>query len=175
MASLVLTIKGSGVSSLKQDSSCDHEAIRDIVNHLNSLASGSEKGTIYAQSSSSDPVAASGTATLVSCATDTITIGNITFTGTGSPTTELHFETDGNDTADAAALAAAINAHSTLSKVVVATSASNVVTITSLIRGVVGNFIALSETGSTITVSGTALTGGTGGSTNTASTYAFGE
>ncbi len=175
MASLVLTVKGTSVAALKQASSCAHSAISDIVNHLQALASGNERGTVYAQSSSADPVAASATATLVSCVTDTITIGKTTFTGTGTPTTALHFETDGDNTADAAALAAAINAHTDTSKIVVATSALNVVTITALQKGDVGNYIALSETGSTITCTGSGyLAGGTGGATNSVSTYAFG-
>jgi len=176
MASLVLTLKGSGVDALKAASSAPHEAIRDLINHLSALSSGNEKGTIYAQSSTVDPVAASATATLTSCATDTITIGSITFTGTASPSTSLHFETDGDDTADAAALAAAINAHTTTNKIVIATSSTNVVTIQALQRGLVGNFIPLTETGSTIVCTGSGfLAGGTGGAANSASTYAFGQ
>lgn len=175
MASLVLTIKGSGVAGLKQDSSCGHIAIHDIVNHLQALASGNEKGSVYAQSGSANPVAASGTITLASCATDTVTIGGITFTGSSTPSGDVQFETDGDDTADAAALAAKINAHPTLSQIVSATSALGVVTVTARQRGVIGNFITLAETGTTITISGSALAGGTGGATNAASTYAFGE
>jgi hypothetical protein len=143
-----------------------------VANYFDALASGTKNAAFYINSSAADPVAASATATLVSCATDTITIGGITFTGTGTPTTELHFETDGDDAADAAALAAAINAHSTLSKVVSATSADNVVTITCKVKGEIGNFLAITESGSTITV--TAFSGGTGGGTQTAVSYSCG-
>jgi phage tail sheath gpL-like len=119
-------------------------------------------------------VAASATITLASCATDTVTIGGITFTGSATPSGDVQFETDGDDTADAAALAAKINAHPTLSAVVGASSNLGVVTVTAKVKGVVGNFITLSETGSTITVSGSALAGGTGGPSGSATTYSFG-
>lgn len=177
MASVVLTIKGTGITGLKQDSSCDHIAIQDIVNHLQSLASGNEKGTVYCQSGTANPAAASATLTLVSAiATDAVTIGAVTFTATSTPTTELHWEIDGaSDTLDAASLAAAINAHSTISQIVTATSVTNVVTVTAKQRGVVGNAINISSADATITASAANLTGGTGGATNAASTYAFGE
>ncbi len=139
------------------------------------LAGGKVAGTVDVQSAAAAPVAAAATATLVSCATDTITIGSITFTGTGTPTTSLHFETDGDNTADAAALAAAINAHATTSLIVTATSAENVVTVTAKQKGVVGNFIPFSETGSTITCTGSGfLAGGTGGATDAAVSNTFG-
>jgi len=68
-----------------------------------------------------------------------------------------------SDTNTAALLAAAINADATLSKVVSATSALGVVTVTALKKGVEGNFIATVLQGTGVTVSGTALTGGVGG------------
>ena len=136
-----------------------------LINLISGLASGALVGAVKVSGSTADPVQASATATLVSCATDTITVGKTTFTGTGSPTTSLHFETDGTDTADAAALAAAINAHTDTSKIVYATSSANVVTITAHQPGLLGNHIVLSETGSTITCTGSGyLIGGTGGS-----------
>jgi phage tail sheath gpL-like len=175
MASLILTVKGADVTALKKASTLKNEGVQGIINHLAALASGANPGTIYAQSSASNPVAASGTITLVSCATDTVTIGGVAFTGSSTPSGDEQFETDGSNDADASALAAKINAHPTLSKVVAATVANNVVTVTCLVRGVVGNFIALSETGSTITVSGATLSGGTGGATDSESSWAFGQ
>jgi phage tail sheath gpL-like len=166
MSTLVLTIltpkdhaqfKKSGTGSKKAN-------MTRIMNLLKGLSVGTITGSLFAQGSTVDPVAASATATLVSCVTDTITIGKTTFTGTGSPTTSLHFETDGTDTADAAALAAAINAHTDTSKIVYATSALGVVTITALQKGLIGNHIVLSRTGSTITLTGSGyLASGAGG------------
>jgi phage tail sheath gpL-like len=178
MASLVLTIKGSGVSGLQQDSSCDHIAIQDITNHLHALASGNEKGTVYCSSSSSDPVAASGTITVASIsADDTITVGNVTFTGKSSPAGATQFDSDGTDATVATAIAAAINAHSTLSKVVSAAAVNAVVTVTCLVRGVVGNCINLSSSnGTRLAVSAANLAGGTGGAESASpATYAFGQ
>jgi len=175
MATLNLSINhphADGPTRLVSAGNARNTAIM-LSNYFRALAARHELATVEVQSSASDPVAASATITLASCATDTVTIGGITFTGTASPTTELHFETDGTDTADAAALAAAVNAHTTLSLVVSATSALGVVTVTSLVKGVVGNFITLAETGSTITISAGALAGGTGGPTGVVTSFSY--
>ena len=179
MSSIVLTIKSpeATTSSVKRHSSEGIEALREASNLLDALANGTAKGSVYAQSSSADPVAASGTLTLVSAiATDVAVIGPTTFTFTSTPTLESHVEVDGaDDTADAAALAAAINAHSTVSQVVTATSALGVVTVTAKQRGVTGNFINISSPDSTITASAANLADGTGGAADAESSYAFGE
>ena len=166
MASLVLTIKTNKDVSLFKQASQDQENLNRIINLISGVAIGAQSATVDIQSSSVDPARATGTVTLASCATDTVTIGKTVFTGTSTPTTALHFETDGSDTADAAALAAAINAHTDAGKIVTATSALGVVTITANQAGLIGNHIALAETGNTITISASFLAGGTGGSSN---------
>lgn len=176
-SSLVLTVttERANPSALAQDASADIEAVVGLSSFFDACVGGLEHASIDLQyTDGTAPVAASATITLASCATDTVTIGGITFTGSGSPTGDVQFETDGDDTADAAALAAKINAHPTLSKVVTATSALGVVTVTCRIKGVVGNFITLAETGTTITISAAALAGGTGGAQSTAVTYSCG-
>lgn len=117
-------------------------------------------------------VKASGTATLVSVvATDSITIAGTTLTAVASGATSAQFNVGANDTATAANLAAAINANTALQGIVDATSALGVVTITAAKPGKLGNLIAVTKTGSTITLSGAALTGGTEG---TSSKFAYG-
>ncbi len=167
-SSLVLTItseetEARTVQRLALNTNDTRASILSVANLVGMIAKRHIRGDVLVQTAAAAPVAASGTATLVSCATDTITIGGVTFTGSSTPSGDEQFETDGNDAADAAALAAKITAHPTLGKIVVATSNSNVVTITCRVPGLVGNFITLSETGTTITVSGAALAGGTGG------------
>ena len=164
MPSLVLTILTSrDHTAYKKSGQMNNNMIR-IINLLKGLNSGAILGELYASGSTANPVGASATATLVSCVSDTITVGKTTFTGTATPTTVLHFQTTVSDTADAAALAAAINAHTDTSKIVYATSALGVVTIIALQKGLLGNHIALSVTGTTITVTGAGfLAGGTGG------------
>lgn len=79
------------------------------------------------------------------------------------------------DKSTAARLAIAVNAHSTLSKIVVATVALAVVTVTCLVKGVVGNFIAFTDQDSTITSSGSGyLAGGLGGGNAAAQQYVLG-
>ena len=165
MASITFTIHTSKDFTQYNKSEQPRENMNRLINLISGLNVGALQGAVYVSGSTVDPVAASATATLTSCATDTITIGKTTFTGTGTPTLSTHFETDGNNTADAAALAAAINAHTDTSKIVYATSAANVVTITAHQRGLLGNHIVLSETGTTIVCTGSGyLIGGTGGS-----------
>lgn len=113
-------------------------------------------------------VAATGTVTFSAVVqNDTVTIGNVVFTGKDSPSTNVQFLTGSTDTASATSLAAKINAHPTVSKYVSATSLNAVVTLTALVPGVIGNSfpIAISAHGS---VSGSGfLTGGTEGNTST--------
>ena len=116
---------------------------------------------------------ASGTVTLASfVADDTVTINGLIFVGKASPSGALEFACGVSDTADAAALAAKINAHTTLDGMVVATSALGVVTLTALVPGELGNAVtlAISAHGS---VSAARMAGGTNGDTET--THYFGS
>lgn len=148
-------------------------ALQYCMNLLRAIRAGAENAAIDVHTSEEDGAAATATATLVSCATDTITIAGVTFTGSGTPSGDAQFETDGDDTADAAALVAKVNAHPTLSRIVLASNVANVVTFTVRQKGYIGNFLGISETGSTITV--TAFSGGTGGPEGAASTFSFGK
>lgn len=108
-------------------------------------------------------VYATGTATLASViATNTLVVGGVTLTCVNSGATSVQFNKGTNDTGTATNLAAAINALTTINKVVQATSSGAVVTIASLYPGTIGNLITLSAGGGTITVAA-ALTGGTDG------------
>lgn len=170
MSSVVLTIKTSRDPATFRKTSQDRENLNQLINLLSGVNIGAVQATVDVQSSSSDPVAASGTLTLTSAiATDAVTIGKTTLTASSTPANENQWEIDGaSDTLDAASLAAAINAHSALSLIVTATSASNVVTITAKQKGVIGNYIALSSANATIVASATYLASGAGGATNAA-------
>jgi phage tail sheath gpL-like len=174
MASLVITCKTKrpDPQTKIRSATADVEAGLELAHMFKQAATGQDEGLeIDLQYSSVDPVAASGTLTVVSAiATDAITIGTITLVATSTPTTDLHFEIDGaDDAADAASLCAAINANPTLSKVVAATVAENVVTVAALQKGLVGNFIPMTSADATITASGSGfLAGGTGGAASSA-------
>lgn len=179
MSSLVLTLKLEKSQTqtkleVQKSSTKDKEELRGLQNLLNGIAAGRQRATIAVQTGSADPLAGTtgGTITLSSFAdADTIRIGNVVLTGKSSPTTEDHFEIDGDDTADAAALAAAINAHSVLSQIISATSALGVVTVRSLIPGVISNQIYMAASAHATVVQ---LSGSTGGATEAAVTYNFG-
>lgn len=152
------------------------EQVSRLADFMVAVAAGLKHANIDVYSSTSAPVAASGTLTLTSAiATDAVSIGSVTLTASSTPANENQWEIDGaTDADDAAALAACINAHSVLSKVVSAAAASNVVTITALQKGVIGNHIRLSSADATIVASGAVLAGGTGGVEGTAQNYSVG-
>jgi len=174
MPTLNIQIKTSRADAADYTTTNRQKSMRNISNLVLGIAGGMIGSSVDVNVAEADPVAASVTATLTSCATDTITILGVTLTGTGDPTTEDHFETDGTDTADAAALAAAINAHSVLKNLVVATSAVKVVTIKFLVKGVIGNYLpAVTESGTTIVVANSGVwAGGAGGVTSAPTTFA---
>ena len=78
---------------------------------------------------------------------DTIVIGGTTLTAKTTPTTTAHYAIATTDATYAASMAAAINANATISKLVRATSAAGVVTITALYPGPIGNLITTTEAG----------------------------
>jgi phage tail sheath gpL-like len=128
------------------------------------LSSKNKRANVNILSGTVAPVAASATLTLASViATDQVIIGPTTFTFTSTPSSETDVEVDGaTDADDATALAAAINAHSTVGEVVVATATAAVVTVTARVRGVAGNFINISSPDATITASAAHLGSGAG-------------
>lgn len=135
-------------------------------NKLNGLSSYTDavSGGVYngVVAITTTAVQASGTITFSSIANnDTITVNGTVFTAKTSGATGNQFNIGASDTTAAANAAAAINASATgnVSKVVTATSAAAIITITSIVPGNVGNMgtLAISAHGS---VSGANLTGG---------------
>jgi phage tail sheath gpL-like len=114
------------------------------------------------------PVQATGTITFSSIANnDTITIGGVVFTAkTSGASGAVQFNIGGSDTNAAANAAVVINAHTTVGKLVTATSAAAVITLTAVYPGIEGNQIpiAISAHGS---VSAATLASGTDGTTST--------
>lgn len=171
-SSLVISIESSesstnNLSNIVKDTSNPRELLRALKRYFMALASGAKSGVVKISVSSSAPVHASATATCASVAADdTITIGGTVLTAKASPSGENQFSQAGSDTADAASLAAAINAHSVIGLKVSASSSAGVVTITSHAPGAIGNLITLvSSNGSRLAVTGSGvLASGAGGS-----------
>jgi len=168
VSSLVITIKtaNSRLAELVGSSSSRSESTNALARFLEACATGHEHAAIYTGRSTSNPVAASGTITCAAVnAADTVTIGKTTLTASATPANENEFDQSGTNTADAESLAAKINAHSVLSKLVSASAASGVVTVTALEKSALGNHIALaSSNGTRLAVTGSGyLASGTGG------------
>ena len=151
-------------------------SLTNIINLLEGVQQGAYTASIDVHQTVEDSVAATGTITLATAAADdTVVIGGVTLTAKAAPANEAQFSQAGTDTQDAASLAAAINVHSVLGRHFIATSALGVVTVTSLVKGRLGNLIVMTKTGEPITLSAATLTGGTGGSQNVARTFGFGR
>lgn len=166
MASLTLVIKTNKDTADMVLSSQATNNLNKVTNLLNGLKAGALRGSVVMSANTADPVAASATATVASLqADDTITVGKTTLTGKASPSGENQFDSDGTNTVVAAAIAAAINAHSVAGKVAQATSSGAVVTVTATVPGLVGNQIAFaSSNGTRLAVTGSGyLASGAGG------------
>lgn len=143
-----------------------NSVLKQMDDFLLELITGVYRSNVQVMSSG---VYATGTATLASTvATNTIVIGGVTLTAVNSGATSVQFNVGATDTITATNLAAAINALTTINKVVQATSSAAIVTIACLVPGTIGNLVTLSAGGGTITV-GASLTGGTDGTQGTIS------
>lgn len=135
------------------------EMTQRVASYTDAIAGGMYTGTLLVATSA---VAATGTVTLASSISgDTVTINGVVFTEVASGATNNQFNHGATDTITAANLASAINISTTanVNRVVSATSAAAIVTITSKVPGNIGNLgtLAISAHGS---VSGATLTGG---------------
>lgn len=161
MADLLITIKGhnESIRSAEQDK---RQYLRALADYLKGMAGGVHRWSGVDRRAS--VVAATGTLTLATVlATHTCSINGVTFTAVTGAAGANQFSIDGNDAADAAALAAAINASASalVSGHVTATANGAVVTLTAKTPGVSGNAIAIASGQATIVASGARLTGGT--------------
>ena len=175
---LTISLVGGETTPAKHDLA----AIRDtdtVVKALNNNA-----GTITDVTSTISLVSLKATGTITgtnAIATDVVTVNGQAYTfQAAAPTALGQVQIGADDDADMVNLAAAINAFETaygeglgeVSPGVIATSASNVVTLTAPEEGTAGNAIAVVSSDGTLVSSGATLAGGTatGGFTSTGTT-----
>jgi phage tail sheath gpL-like len=147
----VLTFEG--VQELPLADTDAQPSLARLKNQLKRLQEGAVTTAVTVKARNT-AVAATGTVTCSSTAgTLTTTINGVAINATAG----------GDDPASATAIAAAINAstNALVKNVVTASAASAVVTITSVMPGVLGNCITLASSGTGVTASGARLTGGT--------------
>jgi hypothetical protein len=168
---------------LNQASDAPKEAALALSRYFEAVAAGYEAAVVDVHTSPANPVAASGTITLVYddlAADDTIVIGGTTLTcKTAAPANESQFRKVTDLATTVTNLMNCINRHSVLGRCVTATNPSaGVVTVTCKLKGYIGNAITWSATDATPTAivldPTTALSGGTGGPTGAATTYTLG-
>jgi hypothetical protein len=166
-ALLLINSPSNDLNDVSYGNSLDpHQQLLGFSNMINGVLD----GAINAQAGFLKPanaVFATGTMTGVTVvATNAVSICGTVFTCVSNSTvpSAVQFQVGASDTATMANLAAAVNAHSSVQLLVIATSASNVVTLQSVVPGVVGNQLPFSQTsGATITCSGSGyLTSGAG-------------
>lgn len=143
------------------DLSClGYQAGVNLANFIQAVASGQTIGEINAAAGS---VSATGAVVFTGNPSnnETVTIANVVFTAKTSSATGNQWNIGVSATANATALAAAINASSDLTGIVSASASTGTVTLTAGVSGKVGNGLALSEALSNATV--TAFAGGSNG------------
>jgi hypothetical protein len=147
----VLSVNMASAGDIALSSS---KGVRDntlsVINHLEGLNNGSKSASTVSLLASA--VSASVSIDLTSVAAGTVLLINgVPFTALSGTATagNNEFDISGSDTADAAALAAAINASTTagIYEVLSATSDSDDVTITAKVPGLVGNAITVENLG----------------------------
>src|ERR1043165_326801 len=150
-----------------------HMALEFLINELRRMQAGNSVGKVMAYLDAGDGTAGIGRLACASVADgDTATVGEVTFTAKTTVSSDANtalnqFTRGGTDTADAASLAAAINAHPLLKGLCTAAGSSGNCNITMSDKGLHGNWLVLASTGGTITVTQvTALTPGAHGTTS---------
>ncbi len=140
---------------------------------LQRFAAGVDYGELQVSISSADTAAAVASVAITHAslvAADTLKLGRQTLTAVASGATANQFNIGANATADAVALAAAINANTTLSKYFVAsTPVAGTVTITARLKGAWGNLLATTSSSAGMVV--TDFASGTGGFDSAPVTY----
>ena len=133
-----------------------HVEMQRLMDLMGAIGSGAAQGSGGTLSATvvENATAATGTMTATGSASNnvTVTVGSVTFTGkTGTPSGSTQFKVGVSATADGAAFAAAVNAHTTTNQYVSALNASGVVTLTAigLAVGVLGNALILSSSDAT--------------------------
>jgi phage tail sheath gpL-like len=174
MATLNIQIKVKSADARIYIQKGKHQSLINAAQLLKGLAAGATLATIDMGVSTVDPVASSAICTCASVAdADTVTVAGTVLTAKTSPSGSAQWARGVSDTADAAALVACINAHTTVSQYVTAASVAGVVTITANIKGVIGNLITLtSSSNTTLAVTGSGkLASGAGGVVGTQTTF----
>lgn len=152
------------------------ECLVDVRNQVQAALGRTSNDTVDVQYNTTvAAVNASSTVTLTYASVannDTVTVAGTTLTCvTGTPSgAQFKKEVDGTTTA--ANLAALINSNTTLNKVVRASSAAAVVTVTCLVPGTIGNLVTLATSNATgFALSAAALANGAGGPTAVAVSF----
>lgn len=183
MSTLLITVKSGRTGTdladkFNKDTTLSRAAINNLVCYFEACMGGVENASIDVQTASADPVAATGTVTLVYAsilAADTVTIAGTVLTCTAGAPAASQFQklTDGPTTA--ANLAAAINAQAVIKTYVYATASGSVVTVKSLVKHALGNLVTLATSNAVgFVLSGATLTTGAGSSAAAPVTYAAG-
>jgi hypothetical protein len=139
-------------------------ALQNFENYIGAVSGGQQSAKLLCKVG-----AVRATATMTSTGTATaaeiFTLCNVVFTARASNPSANEFVVSGTVATQAANIAAAINASANLTGIVTATSSLGVVTITSVVPGLLGNAFQYSEALTNVTI--VAFAGGTDGTAYT--------
>lgn len=176
MPSIVMTATfDDNIELLVTPTASPKEHAKKLETYFKSLASGIKTATFEQFTSATASVKATQIFTCATVVADnTLVIAGVTLTAKASPSGQAQFLRSANNTTQAAAIAACINANTDLAGLVTATSALAVVTVTASLPGPLGNLVTTVGTATTLEAGAATCTGGAG-VTSVAVTYQFGR
>lgn len=176
MPSLVISITADDHKELfETPTASPKEHARKLSQYFRNLGGGQKTATYEQFTSATASVKASQIFTCATVVADnTLTIAGVVLTAKASPSGHAQFLRSANNTTQAAAIAACINANTDLNGIVTATSALAVVTVTASLPGPLGNLITTVGTVTTLAAGAATCTGGAGVSA-VAVSYNFGR
>jgi phage tail sheath gpL-like len=172
--SVKFVVTVSGADKTPFVSGAKRSSFRRFTNFLQAIVTGKRLGAATTVEVRNAAVAATGTVVFggVPTANDTITVAGTVFTAKASASLSTEYTIGASAALSAVAFAAKVNAHTTVSKYVTASVVSATVTLTANVPGVIGNLIAVSESGTNTSI-GAAATALTGGAEDTLISYSL--
>ena len=176
MPSIVMTATfDDNIELLVTPTSTPKVHAKKLENYFKSLGAGIRTATYEQFTSATASVKATQIFTCATVVADnTLTIAGVVLTAKASPSGQAQFLRSADNTVQAAAIAACINANTNLSGIVTATSSAAVVTVTASLPGPLGNLVTTVGTVTTLAAGAATCTGGAG-VTSAAVTYQYGR
>lgn len=142
---IVLTVADDLEATVDLDPGDSRTALKNLINYLQAMLGGRKSGTLGIRTGLAYATATLTVSSTGSVNDETMTIAGITFTAKTSGATGNQFNISSTPATQATNMANAFNASSDLAGIVTAEAAGAVVALTSVVPGLVGNGLEITE------------------------------